>query len=58
MKDKRYTIQREWCGYSTPRWVVRFCDRWVGQRETRREARSLAREHKAGRDAILEGRAA
>jgi|AACY02.2.fsa_nt_gi hypothetical protein len=27
--DKRYTVTREWCGYESPMWVVRFCDEWV-----------------------------
>jgi hypothetical protein len=28
-KDKRYTIALEYCGYVEPRYVLRFCDRWI-----------------------------
>lgn len=31
-KDPRWTITREWCGYDKPRFVVRFCDEFVGHR--------------------------
>ena len=31
-KDARWTITREYCGYEKPRFVVRFCDEWVGSR--------------------------
>jgi hypothetical protein len=42
--DRRYTITLEWCGYERPRWVVRFCGDWCGQRATRREARALRQQ--------------
>ena len=31
LADARYTIAREYCGYSSPRWVARFCGEWIGQ---------------------------
>ena len=40
MIDKRYSIAREYCGYDTPRWVVRFCGDWVGQSSSQQGARS------------------
>ena len=27
--DSRYSIDLEWCGYESPRYVLRFCDEWV-----------------------------
>ena len=29
--DSRYTVNREFCGYESPRWVARFCGDWLGQ---------------------------
>lgn len=49
MNDKRYTIRPEWCGYVEPRFVVRFCNTWIGQRTTRSAALVLAAEHNANR---------
>ncbi|MET9119897.1 hypothetical protein [Streptomyces sp. NPDC004528] len=40
--DRRFSIALEWCGYSTRRWVARFCGRWIGQQETEAEARAMA----------------
>lgn len=37
-KDRRYTINREYCGYSKPRWVVRFCGVWCGSYHDRKNA--------------------
>lgn len=43
--DKRYSIAREYCGYDTPRWVVRFCGDWIGQHASKEGARALAEAH-------------
>jgi hypothetical protein len=51
MKDKRYTIQREFIGQPTAVYVVRFCDKFVGWRSTRKEGVRLARLHKRVRAA-------
>lgn len=45
MPDQRYNIAREYCGYDTPRWVVRFCGDWVGQNASRESAKAMAEEH-------------
>lgn len=45
MTDKRYNIAREYCGYDTPRWVVRFCGDWIGQSASQQTARDLAQAH-------------
>ena len=29
--DKRYTITKEFCGYSEARYVLRFCGVWIMQ---------------------------
>jgi hypothetical protein len=29
-KDKRYTLNLEFCGYHTAQLVVRFCGEWLG----------------------------
>lgn len=44
-----YRIAREWCGYETARWVVRFRGEWIGQRETLEAAETLAENHQRGR---------
>ena len=44
-KDNRYTVTREWCGYSTPRYVARFCGSWIDQAETKAEAWEHAQGH-------------
>ena len=31
INDKRYTITLEYCGYESPRFVLRFCGEWVEQ---------------------------
>ena len=53
MIDRRYTITSEYCGYDTPRWVVRFCGDWVGQHRSRLGAREIQKEHSAARIASL-----
>lgn len=29
--DRRYSIEKEFCGYPEPRFVVRFCGDWICQ---------------------------
>lgn len=53
VRDRRYTIRREWCGYLQRRYVVRFCGDWVGQREDRIAAAALMKAHQAKRHAEL-----
>jgi hypothetical protein len=36
--DQRYTISREFCGYESPRYVLRFCGDWVDQFKTHEAA--------------------
>lgn len=31
--DQRYTVTREWCGESQPRWIARFCGEWLRDSE-------------------------
>ena len=51
--DSRYTITREFCGYETARFVVRFCDKWIGQRQFYDSAVILAVGEKARRNGAL-----
>lgn len=51
--DRRYCIQREWCGYADRRHVVRFCDAWVGSSPSLKGARALRDAHRAEREAAL-----
>lgn len=30
-RDRRYSIAKEYCGYSEPRFVLRFCGEFVAQ---------------------------
>lgn len=41
-RDRRFTVRREWAGYSHQRYVARFCGDFIGQAKTRREAREIA----------------
>lgn len=46
LSDGRYTITLEYCGYTNPRHVLRFCGDWVNQSETRQDAeRALVAYH-------------
>lgn len=31
IKDQRYSVEKEFCGYSEARYVLRFCGEWVMQ---------------------------
>lgn len=56
-EDARYTLSREYCGYKTPRYVVRFCDDWIGQDETKSGAAMIYVAHVDARDRALRGEA-
>lgn len=43
--DPRYIIQREHCGYSEPRFVVRFCGDWLFQSDNHGQAEFMAESH-------------
>ncbi len=43
--DPRYTITREFCGYTRKRYVARFCGDWIGQSKLRAGAMMLCLEH-------------
>jgi hypothetical protein len=51
--DSRYAIAREFCGYSKPRYVARFCGDWIGQGETRVDAIMLCLAHSDRRERAL-----
>lgn len=53
-RDRRYTIQREWCGHGGQRHVVRFCSAWVGCSSSLREAGDVAAGHRNARAALLD----
>jgi hypothetical protein len=53
MKDRRYSIAREYCGHPKPRWVVRFCDLWIDHAGTRRAALIIAQDHQRRRLAAI-----
>lgn len=57
-KDRRYTINLEFCGASTQKHVVRFCGDWLGGFDTLPLAEKAAKEFQANREACLhvEGR--
>jgi hypothetical protein len=43
--DARYTVALEYCGYSKPRHVARWCGEWLGQDETQSGAVMLCVAH-------------
>lgn len=57
-KDRRYALQREWCGHARPRWVARFCDQWIGSSASALGGRHLIADHAANRLAQIQGLAA
>lgn len=42
-RDPRYTLRREWAGYSHRVWVIRFCGEWIGRAVNREHGRDLRR---------------
>lgn len=54
MTDRRYRIALEFCGRSEPRYVVRFCDEWIGQSRTRAGAKLIQTAHTAERQVQLD----
>lgn len=38
MKDARWSITKEFCGYNKQRYVLRFCDNWYNSFDTKKEA--------------------
>ena len=53
LKDRRYSIAREHCGYAKPRWVARFCGDWVGQGEHQSDAVMICIAHADKREAAI-----
>lgn len=47
VEDKRYTVALEFCGYPEARYVVRFCDKWLGQSANLNDAIFIAICHQA-----------
>lgn len=45
LKDGRYSIQLEFCGYSRPRYVVRFCDIFINSFVDKITALNIAVDH-------------
>jgi hypothetical protein len=45
MRDKRYTIAKEFCGYATARYVARSCGEWIGQDINKSDATMLCVAH-------------
>lgn len=43
--DGRYQIAQEWCGHPKRRFVVRFCDEYIGNAEAKGQARQIAESH-------------
>ena len=45
MRDKRYTLTREFTGSPYPMWVARFCGDWIGQARSKIDAAELIAYH-------------
>lgn len=56
--DPRYTIDREWCGYPQPRYVLRFCGDWIAQSISRSSMATRAVGEATMREARLRGECA
>ncbi len=44
MKDKRYEVTKEFCGYAKAQYVVRFCGGWITCFEKREDAETFVKE--------------
>jgi hypothetical protein len=58
--DRRYSIQPEYCGQETQRWVLRYCGEFVAQSLSRSAMVTRAVGHRlaeSGADIIVERRA-
>jgi hypothetical protein len=51
--DARYTVEREWTGQSSPRFVARFCGEWIGQNASYPAAVLFATVHRLQRQGAL-----
>jgi hypothetical protein len=51
--DSRWTVTREFCGESSPQFVIRFCGEWVDKRATYPDAVLRAVGAKNVRDGAL-----
>lgn len=51
--DDRYTINLEYCGYDTPRHVLRFCGEFIASSISKSSMVVRAVGHKAERDGAL-----
>lgn len=49
LRDKRYAVALEFCGYPEPRWVARFCGEFIGQSRFQASAWMLCAGHDAKR---------
>ena len=47
--DERYAINLEYCGYTERKWVLRFCLKWIGAFDTRKQAYNRAVEYETKR---------
>lgn len=47
--DNRYTITPEYCGYTSKRYVARFCGTWLGQAFNKEAAQAIVAAYEAKR---------
>lgn len=52
-RDQRYHANTEYCGYSIPLIVVRFCDKWIGAVSSEELANRVMAAHAATREKLL-----
>lgn len=48
-QDKRYSVALEFCGYETPRYVVRFWGHWISSHRLESAAWNAGQTHKDSR---------
>ena len=44
-KDDQYQIALEYCGYATPKYIVRFCGEWLGVVNSKIDGHILIEQH-------------
>lgn len=51
--DNRYSINKEWCGQTEAKFIIRFCNRWIDKADTIEQAEEIALRHAEARNKLL-----
>ncbi|MBV6513905.1 MAG: hypothetical protein FMNOHCHN_03487 [Ignavibacteriaceae bacterium] len=54
MKDKRWTITKEFCGAKKAMWILRFCGDWIDKYSSKKKAITARKERIVLRQKLLD----